>query len=168
MFFLSWLFLTFLSLSDLRLFYNSPLLRSRLVFNSTTSRISLHLVFDSITSFSSMDIVFTEGPVNLNWTQIMKTINEDPQAFFQEGGWTFLQPESDGEAESDAEESDFQASSESEEEYDESGSDAASVSASGSEDEEEMSEEGEDEESDGDRKRKGGDEGSDRKKIKIR
>ncbi|KAI9190105.1 FACT complex subunit spt16 [Blastocladiella emersonii ATCC 22665] len=36
------------------------------------------------------DILFSEGPVNLNWTTIMKTINEDPAAFFNDGGWTFL------------------------------------------------------------------------------
>lgn len=31
-----------------------------------------------------------EGPVNLNWGQIMKTINENPLEFFREGGWSFL------------------------------------------------------------------------------
>ncbi|ELU40200.1 FACT complex subunit SPT16 [Rhizoctonia solani AG-1 IA] len=30
------------------------------------------------------------GPVNLNWGQIMKTINENPLEFFREGGWSFL------------------------------------------------------------------------------
>lgn len=33
--------------------------------------------------------------MNLNWTQIMKTVNEDPAGFFADGGWNFLQPESD-------------------------------------------------------------------------
>jgi len=33
-----------------------------------------------------MDIAFFEGPVNLNWSAIMKTINENPAAFFEDGG----------------------------------------------------------------------------------
>jgi hypothetical protein len=44
---------------------------------------------------SSVDVPFTEGPVNLNWTAIMKTINADPAAFFEEGGWSFLREKSD-------------------------------------------------------------------------
>ena len=32
----------------------------------------------------------SEGPVNLNWTPIMKHINESPYDFFQNGGWSFL------------------------------------------------------------------------------
>jgi hypothetical protein len=39
---------------------------------------------------SSVDIPLSEGPVNLNWGPIMKTINEDPHAFFLQGGWSFL------------------------------------------------------------------------------
>jgi nucleosome binding factor SPN SPT16 subunit len=40
---------------------------------------------------SSCDIPLGEGPVNLNWGSIMKTINENPYEFFREGGWrTFL------------------------------------------------------------------------------
>jgi nucleosome binding factor SPN SPT16 subunit len=40
----------------------------------------------------SVDIPFSEGPVNLSWPQIMKTIQEDPKGFFEEtGGWSFLQ-----------------------------------------------------------------------------
>ena len=42
------------------------------------------------TSGSSVDIPLAEGPVNLNWNPIMKTINDDPYEFFQHGGWTFL------------------------------------------------------------------------------
>ncbi|KAF7295261.1 FACT complex subunit SPT16 [Mycena indigotica] len=38
----------------------------------------------------SVDIPMTESPVNFNWGPIMKTINEDPHGFFQNGGWTFL------------------------------------------------------------------------------
>lgn len=39
---------------------------------------------------SSVDIPFTEGPVNLNWSAILKTVNDDPYEFFKEGGWSFL------------------------------------------------------------------------------
>ena len=38
----------------------------------------------------SVDIPFSEGPVNLNWSQIMKTVTEDPYEFYKEGGWSFL------------------------------------------------------------------------------
>ena len=32
----------------------------------------------------------SEGPVNLSWGAIMKTINEDPYQFYLDGGWEFL------------------------------------------------------------------------------
>jgi nucleosome binding factor SPN SPT16 subunit len=38
----------------------------------------------------SVDISIAEGPVNLNWGPIMKTINDSPYEFFRGGGWTFL------------------------------------------------------------------------------
>lgn len=41
-------------------------------------------------SASSIDIPFSEGPVNLSWPAIMKTVQEDPKEFFAEGGWDFL------------------------------------------------------------------------------
>lgn len=47
--------------------------------------------------FSSCDIRYTEGVQSLNWTKIMKTITDDPVGFFDNGGWTFLDPESDAE-----------------------------------------------------------------------
>ena len=31
----------------------------------------------------------------MNWTKIMKTIVDDPEGFFDNGGWTFLDPESE-------------------------------------------------------------------------
>ena len=43
-----------------------------------------------LTVCSSVDIPLAEGPVNLNWGPIMKTINDSPYDFFQGGGWTFL------------------------------------------------------------------------------
>ena len=48
--------------------------------------------------FSSCDIRYTEGVQSLNWVKIMKTIVDDPEGFFDNGGWTFLEPESDQEA----------------------------------------------------------------------
>jgi nucleosome binding factor SPN SPT16 subunit len=100
----------------------------------------------------SVDICFTEGPVNLSWPQIMKTVNDDPAAFFNEGGWSFLHPTGGDEEEDEEEEvSEFEMAT-SEVEGTESESDASmgtesesddySGSGSGSEGEEES--EGED------------------------
>lgn len=33
----------------------------------------------------------------MNWTKIMKTITDDPDGFFEQGGWSFLDPDSDAE-----------------------------------------------------------------------
>ncbi|GAB0094238.1 FACT complex subunit spt16 [Sergentomyia squamirostris] len=46
---------------------------------------------------NSCDIRYSEGIQSLNWAKIMKTIVDDPDGFFENGGWTFLDPESDGE-----------------------------------------------------------------------
>lgn len=46
---------------------------------------------------NSCDIRYSEGIQSLNWAKIMKTITDDPEGFFDNGGWTFLDPESDGE-----------------------------------------------------------------------
>ena len=43
---------------------------------------------------SSCDIKYTEGIQSLNWAKIMKTINDDPEAFIENGGWSFLDPDS--------------------------------------------------------------------------
>jgi len=46
---------------------------------------------DSVKEFlDSVDICISEGPVNLNWSAIIKTIQDDPYDFFNEGGWGFL------------------------------------------------------------------------------
>lgn len=52
----------------------------------------------------SVDIAFTEGPLNLNWSTIMKTVTSDPHGFFADGGWSFLAAESDSEEGSEEEE----------------------------------------------------------------
>jgi len=60
---------------------------------------------DSIKGWlTQAEIRYTEGPISLNWTKIMKTIVEDPKHFFETGGWSFLDPQSD--AEEDDEEED--------------------------------------------------------------
>lgn len=62
---------------------------------------------------SSCDMCYTEGPQSLNWAKIMKTITDDLNGFFAQGGWSFLEAESDHEADgeggdhSDAEEDDY-------------------------------------------------------------
>jgi nucleosome binding factor SPN SPT16 subunit len=81
----------------------------------------------------SSDIAFSEGPLNLNWPTIMKTVNNDPHHFFADGGWSFLQAESDDEGENESEEEsafemdddELDDASESEEESDFSGSNAS-------------------------------------------
>jgi nucleosome binding factor SPN SPT16 subunit len=117
------------------------------------SNLGLSRVFLYLTDDSSCDIAISEGPLNLNWTTIMKTVNEDPEQFFKEGGWKFLQTESDDESEQsesasefEMDESDFEndASEEEDSEFDE---DASADDGSEAEDESgdnwsEMEEEG--------------------------
>src|SRR5579883_1821196 len=103
--------------------------------------------------FSSCDIKYTEGLQSFNWAKIMKTIVDDPEGFFDSGGWNFLEPESDDEAkdvesdisdeEDDAyEPTESESEAEASEESDDDGSDysdeeseseSSSGSASGSE-----------------------------------
>jgi nucleosome binding factor SPN SPT16 subunit len=57
----------------------------------------------------SVGIPFSEGPLNLNWPTIMKTVTADPHAFFADGGWSFLATESDEEGDDEeSEESAFE------------------------------------------------------------
>ncbi|KAA6409676.1 MAG: FACT complex subunit spt16 [Lasallia pustulata] len=62
----------------------------------------------------SVNIPFTEGPLNLNWGTIMKTVTADPHQFFADGGWSFLAAESDDEDQSEDEEQSVYEESESE------------------------------------------------------
>ncbi|KAI9815718.1 MAG: FACT complex subunit spt16 [Pycnora praestabilis] len=59
----------------------------------------------------SVNIPYSEGPLNLNWGTIMKTVIADPHQFFADGGWSFLAAESDDEdADESEEESAFEMS----------------------------------------------------------
>jgi nucleosome binding factor SPN SPT16 subunit len=90
----------------------------------------------------SCDIKYTEGIQSLNWAKIMKTINDDPDDFFENGGWSFLTMESSSDEEGGEDEN--------EEAYQPSGSGSGEeYQGSSSEDYESMSEV--DEESDGKR-----------------
>lgn len=85
----------------------------------------------------SVDVYYVESKVNFNWTNIMKTVNEDPTGFYEMGGWTYLQPDEAGAAdESEDGSSEYEPDEEDEEEEDEE-----------SEEEYEESEEEEEEES---------------------
>merc|ERR1719432_310912 len=53
---------------------------------------------------NSCDIKYTEGVQSLNWGKIMKTIIDDPEGFFESGGWSFLDPNSGSEDEKDEDE----------------------------------------------------------------
>jgi nucleosome binding factor SPN SPT16 subunit len=96
----------------------------------------------------SVEIPFSEGPLNLQWPTIMKTVQADPHTFFAEGGWSFLSTDSDDEKEDESEEEESafemseeelaasEESSEEDSEFDENASAEASEEGSGSEDEE--------------------------------
>ena len=86
----------------------------------------------------SVEIPFSEGPLNLQWPTIMKTVQADPHEFFKSGGWSFLEAGSDDEDEEEEEddesafemsESEFgsEESSEENSEFDENASAEASA-----------------------------------------
>ncbi|KAI9251558.1 FACT complex subunit-domain-containing protein [Sporodiniella umbellata] len=94
----------------------------------------------------SVEVAFTEGSVNLNWSMIMKTVNDDPADFFKNGGWSFLGGGGDDEGSEESESaSEFEMS---EDGFEESESDveseADSHASEDSEESEEMSDSGED------------------------
>ncbi|KAI8834781.1 FACT complex subunit SPT16 N-terminal lobe domain-containing protein [Chytriomyces cf. hyalinus JEL632] len=96
----------------------------------------------------SVDVPFTEGPTNLSWPQIMKTVNESPFDFFNEGGWSFLKTDADDDddeedEESAYEDSDAESADESESDSEEYNSDD-DASGSGYSDDDSEEEEGED------------------------
>ena len=61
-----------------------------------TVRVYSHCtVYSVFVCCSSCDIRYSEGVQSLNWARIMKVIVDDPEAFFDDGGWKFLDPDSD-------------------------------------------------------------------------
>merc|ERR1712226_1361045 len=68
---------------------------------------------------NSCDIKYTEGIQSLNWTKIMKTINDNPEDFFENGGWSFLEPNSDEDEDSEEGDDEFRPESGSDEDFDE-------------------------------------------------
>lgn len=82
------------------------------------SRAPLHITSIPMSSLEavkdwldSMDVLYAESTVNYNWTNIMKTVVEDPVGFYEMGGWSYLQPGGgDGSGEEDDEEDEEQSS----------------------------------------------------------
>lgn len=103
---------------------------------------------DDVKEFlDTSEIAFSEGPLNLNWSVIMKTVTTDTHQFFVDGGWGFLQNDSDEEDdEEEEEESAFEISeseleeasesSEADSDFDSNASAEASDDADASDDEE--------------------------------
>jgi len=90
----------------------------------------------------SADLKYYEGTQTLNWNRIMATIREDPVKFHTEdGGWSFLNPESDDEAAGSGQDSESEA---------ESDFAPSESEASGSDEDEDEEEEGEGEDEDED------------------
>ncbi|KAG9301417.1 hypothetical protein G9A89_018089 [Geosiphon pyriformis] len=80
----------------------------------------------------SVDVSFTEGPHNLNWGPIMKTIKENPAEFYRIGGWSFLdEDDKEGSGASSESGSEYQ---QSESEDSESSSDESSYEDDASDD----------------------------------
>jgi len=95
---------------------------------------------------NSCDIKYTEGIQSLNWVKIMKTINDNPEDFFENGGWSFLEPNSEDEYseedETDEDDQEFKPASDSEygsdDDYDEEYDSGDAESEGGSDYEEEL------------------------------
>ncbi|KAG9232590.1 FACT complex subunit-domain-containing protein [Amylocarpus encephaloides] len=84
----------------------------------------------------SVNIPFTDGPLNLNWPTIMKTVVADPHAFFEDGGWGFLSNETDAEDDDpESEESAFEISSSEANASDESSNEDSEFDSNASDDE---------------------------------
>jgi len=106
---------------------------------------------DQVKDFlDSSDIALTEGPLNLNWPTIMKTVNQDTHQFFVDGGWSFLQAESDdsGAEDESEEESAFEIDDDELDEASESSEDDSDFGSNASDDDDDAEldseEEGED------------------------
>jgi len=95
----------------------------------------------------SCDVKHYSGPHNLNWKPIMKSVNEDPRGFWEDGGWATLEEE---ESEEEAEEEDEKKEEEAEEEFQPSGSDSEDYQYDDEDDEDDESYGAEEDEEDED------------------
>ena len=73
----------------------------------------------------SVDVLFAESKVNFNWTNIMKTVIEDPIGFYEMGGWNYIQPDAENNDDSEEEEqsSEYEPDDSDEDEYEDSDED---------------------------------------------
>lgn len=55
---------------------------------------------------NSSDIRYTEGVQSLNWAKVLKTVMDDPEGFFSQGGWDFLKADDSGSESDDGDEED--------------------------------------------------------------
>ncbi|KAF6032508.1 dre4 [Bugula neritina] len=111
-------------------------------YNKKTSMINLIPMqsLDNVKDWlNSCDIHYTEGIQSLNWVKIMKTIIDDPNGFFDQGGWNFLEPDSDAGSDGEDEDED--------ENFNPSESGSGSESSGSEEDEESDWDEEDDDES---------------------
>lgn len=74
---------------------------------------------------NSCDIRYTEGVQSLNWQSILSVIREDPEEFFETGGWSFLGNENESQEEDDEdlekeEDEDFEEETQESDEYSDS------------------------------------------------
>ncbi len=46
---------------------------------------------------NEVNILYSEGAINLNWTNLLTEIREKPETFIEQGGWDFLQEGSESE-----------------------------------------------------------------------
>ena len=55
-----------------------------------------------------MDIIYSEGALNMDWKNVMALVRDrvekDPNLFLEEGGWNFLQEQSDEDVSADEDE----------------------------------------------------------------
>lgn len=98
----------------------------------------------------SFDVPFAESKINFNWSNVLKTIKEDPVDFYENGGWASLQPDEENDSDEEEELSSAyepdDSDDEVEEEEDEEEEDESEFSESEEESEDDFSDE--DEESD--------------------
>eukprot|EP00658_Telonema_sp_P-2_P038688 TRINITY_DN27707_c0_g1_i1.p1 TRINITY_DN27707_c0_g1~~TRINITY_DN27707_c0_g1_i1.p1 ORF type:complete len:906 (+),score=344.45 TRINITY_DN27707_c0_g1_i1:113-2719(+) len=93
----------------------------------------------------SIDKKFYEGVAAVNWNKLMKTIQDDPKGFHEDGGWAGFVEESDGEEEEVSEDESEYTEDEDDEEEEESDEELSEVDED-EDDEEEGSDEEDEEE----------------------